>query len=331
MSAGLATLALITAAWLSFAVATSLAVTLTWRVLARPLRRAHPRQRAGFALAAALAPSLVPTLLVLVCLAPGLAGLLGWHGDHCLSHGDHPHLCLAHLSATLSAPLCTVLVLVGAALAVALRRGAAHLTQTRQHLVALRLAATRPLAPDVSIVASKRPFSVTAGLARSGIWVSAALAEALSEEELHVVLMHERAHLERRDPLRRAAAAAFSFPLWPSVRRAVLSELALASEQACDEEAGRQLGDRLRVAETILSVERLAGASAPATLLGVLAFGGCTTPERVKSLVEDELAASPLRAASWVAFALLVGGTWLVADPLHHITEHWLRLLLGSV
>ena len=90
MTSALATLGFIAAAWLSFAAVTSLAVTLSWHAVSAWLRRLHPGRRARIALAAALAPSTVLTLLVLLCLSPGLAGLFGWHGDHCLLSRSYP-------------------------------------------------------------------------------------------------------------------------------------------------------------------------------------------------------------------------------------------------
>lgn len=329
MSSALATMGVIVAAWLSFAGVTSLAVTLTWRSRGRWLDRMHPRHRAGAALAAAAAPSLVPTLLVLACLEPGLAGLVGRHPDHCLSHADHFHVCVVHATAALHAPVGLVLALVGVAILAVFGRGTRELARTRRYVAALRSGAGPALGPGIRIAASERPFSLATGLVRGEIWVSSALIEALSEDELDAVLMHERAHLERRDPLRRAVAAALSFPLWPSVRRSILSELAVASEQDCDEAAGRNLGDRLRVAEAILAVERLAGATVQSTPPGLPAFGGCAVSRRIASLLEAEPAAPALRAACWAAFILTATAVVLAANPLHHATEHWLRLLLG--
>jgi Zn-dependent protease with chaperone function len=330
VSSALATLGVVMAAWLSFAGATSLGVTLAWRTRGAWLAGMHPRHRGGIAFAAAAAPSVVPTLLVLVCLAPGLSGLLGWHPDHCLSHADHVHLCVVHATAALHAPEGLVLLLVGAALVAMLGRSARELARTRRTVAALRTGSGRTPGPGFRVVASERPFSLATGLLRGDIWVSSALADALSEDELGVVLLHERAHLERRDPLRHAAAAALSFPLWPGVRRSVLSELALASEQACDEAAARRLGDRLRVAEVILAAERLAGSAAPSTPPGLPAFGGCAVSRRIESLLEDEPAAPALRAACWTAFGLTAVALALAADRLHHATEHWLRILLGA-
>lgn len=330
MSTAFATLGVILAAWLSFAAATSLAVALAWFTRDRWLPGMHPRHRAGVALAAAAAPSVVPTLLVLACLEPGLAGLVGWHPDHCLSHAGHVHICVVHAMAPLHAPEVAALLLVGALLAWVLGRSARELVRTRRYVAALRSVARAGLGPGVRIVASERPFSLAAGLVRPEIWVSSALVDALPQDELEAVLAHERAHLERRDPLRRAAAATLSFPLWPSVRRSVLSELVLASEQACDEAAGRRLGDRLRVAEGILAVERLTGAVMSSTPPGLPAFGGCAVSRRVQSLVEAEPAAPALRAACWAAFVLAAAALVFSADPLHHVTEHWLRLVLGG-
>jgi beta-lactamase regulating signal transducer with metallopeptidase domain len=321
----LGTLGVILAAWLSFTAATSLAVTLAWRTRHRWFQRMHPAHRAGIALAIAALPSAAPTLLVLVCLEPGLAELAGWHSDHCLSHADHLHLCVVHARAALHAPEVLVLVLVGAAIASGLFRGAREIVRTRRFVAALRSRAEPALGRDVRVVASEHPFSFATRWMRGEVWVSSALADAVSRDHLDVVLAHERAHLERHDPLCRAVAAALSFPLWPSVRRSVLSELNLASEQACDEAAGC-----LHVAETILTVERLAGATVHPTPPELPAFGGCAVSRRVEGLLEPEREAPALRAACSTVFVLTVAALVLMADPLHHATEHWLRLVLGT-
>ncbi len=151
-----------------------------------------------------------------------------------------------HAITPFHAPEAAALLLVGAAFVWILGRGARELARTWRYVAELRSVARAGLGAGVRIVASERPFSLATGLARGEIWVSSALVDVLSQDELEVVLAHERAHLERRDPLRRAAAATLSFPLWPSVRRSVLSELVLASEQACDEAAGLSILDARR-------------------------------------------------------------------------------------
>jgi hypothetical protein len=89
------------------------------------------------------------------------------------------------------------------------------------------------------------------------------------------------------------------------------------------------VGDRLRVAETLLAVERLlAGAAAPAHP-ALLAVAGSSLPERVRGLLAEPAVERPPRAARWAtlgALALLALG----AEPLHHATEHLLEVLLSA-
>ena len=330
MRGWLAELSLILLAGGLYAALTSTAVSLAWPALVAWLRRLEPAPRARAALAVALAPALLPVALVALCLVPGLPALIGWHGDHCLAHAEHPHLCLAHHHAALTPPLVALLVLAGAAALVALARAGAQVARARSRCAALELAAAESLSPGVRLVRSARPFSLAAGLLRPQIFVSTALAGALPDDQLAVVLAHERGHVERRDALCRWIASLCALPLWPRVRRALLGELALASEEACDEAAGAQVGDRLRVAETILAVERLLGAVAPGEPIGVLAFGGSTVAQRVHSLLASPLPAISARYAALAAAALALAAG-LGIGRLHHITEHLIGALLRAL
>ena len=328
MSAFLATLALALLAGLCFALGTSLLVAIGWPALRRILARAHPAIRAQLTFALSVAPGFVPLWLIALCLAPGMASLLGWHEDHCLTHRAHLHLCFTHPRAALTTPLAVVLGVAGGGLLASLGWGTWRLARWRKQIEALRVAAAETLAPGVRLIPSEQPFSLTLGLGRPEIWVSSALVDALPKPQLDVVLAHERAHARRRDSLRRVAAHALSLPLWPGLRRELLTELAVSSEQACDEAAGRELGDRLSVAETILAVERLLADVPPPRHSGpLLAFGGNAVPQRVAGLLAD----APAQASRALA-ALIVGGAiaagWLFDGALHHTTEHLLNLLL---
>jgi len=328
VSVAFGTLALMAMAGLGFAAGTSFLLAVAWPLLRRRLRGGHPETRARIALAAAIAPTVVPIVLLGLCLAPGALGLLGLHADHCVQHPGHPHLCLVHPTAMLTASSALLLVLflalvAGGVLGVALRAA-----RTRRALAGLRNAPARCLAPGVRRIESERAFSLTAGLGRGEIFVSGALADALAPAHLDAVIEHERAHERRRDGLRRLAAQVLSWPHLPAVRRAILGELELATEQACDEEAGRHLGDRLVVAEAILAAERLAASGPPQFPGPLLAFGGNAVPARVHGLLAEPVA-RPGRAGWWTAGGLGVA-CLLLADPLHHATEHLLGLLLGA-
>jgi Zn-dependent protease with chaperone function len=323
VSALLGTLALALVAALVFACATSLGVAALWPLGRRRLGRTHPALRARGAWLAAVAPAALPALLVGLCFAPGLLGALGLGADHCPRHLDHPHLCLRHASVPLTGAGAALLG-AGAAL------GAAALgSELRRVARARRWLARTPRraaegGSDVEVLDSELPWSFTAGLWRPRVHLASGLLAALPQPLLAAVLEHERAHARRRDPLLRITARALSWAHLPRLRRALLAELALASEQACDAEAGRRTGDRLAVAEAILAVERLlAGAPAPA---GVSAFGGSSVPERVHALLAAEPPVARRAQARW-GTALALGAALALADPLHHATEHLLSLV----
>lgn len=329
MSGPLATLTLASVAGIGFALATSVAVAIAWALLRRWLHRQHPARRARVALVCAVAPTVVPVLLVALCLAPGGVGLLGFGVDHCIHHPSHPHLCLVHSTAILTFPFVMLLAIGFALVAYAVASYGLRLAAARRTLVQLRSGVVGDLAPGVRCVRSARPFSVTSGMGRGEIFVSSALADALHPSHLEAVIEHERAHVRRRDGLRRMLAHMLSWILPPALRREILAELDLATERACDEEAGGRIGDRFVVAEAILAAERLLGAAPVADDWAFLALGGSSVPARIRGLLAEP-AADRRRSGWWWAGALFVASC-LLAAPLHHVTEHALALLLGAL
>src|SRR5262249_23919175 len=161
----------------------------------RTLRRLEPADRSRALRLAAVAPVLVPALMIALCLAPSIPALFGWGGDHCLAHGEHPHLCLAHRQGSLTAPLIAVLALTAAAASTGTSRLPDLLLRARAQRRALLRRAEADLATGVMLVRSRRPFSLAAGLWRPRVWVSTALVEALARDQLDAVIEHERAHV----------------------------------------------------------------------------------------------------------------------------------------
>lgn len=76
------------------------------------------------------------------------------------------------------------------------------------------VAARLGIAERLTLFGSPVALAFTAGLAQPRIYVSTATLDALSAEELEAVLLHERAHLLRRDPLRIAVARLISSALF---------------------------------------------------------------------------------------------------------------------
>jgi beta-lactamase regulating signal transducer with metallopeptidase domain len=200
-----------------------------------------------------------------------------------------------------------------------------RLVGTRRWLAGLPRRSQRP-APDVEVFESASPFAFAAGLRRPRVHVAASLVECLPTAQLAAVVEHERAHARRRDPLTRLTARLLSRAHLPGLRRRLLHALAIASEQACDAEAGRRLGDRLLVAEAILAVERLLARSGPAPA-GIAGIDGSSVAPRVRALLEPE-PSLPRRGRAAAALALVLLVSLALADPLHHATEHLVALLV---
>ncbi len=323
MTAFLSTLGVTFGLWLAAAIGAGAGVGLAWRWGRRRIAGWHPADRASVLLFLACAPGLIPTALALVLLAPGLASLALPGVDHCISHSNHPHLCLAHPSPALPSFLAGALLVGVGGLPLA-ARAVARVCREQRRLGALSRLARRLPEPGVGMVESGLPFALTVGLARARTLVSSALLAALSPARLEIVLAHEAEHARRRDPLRQLIARWLSVPLWPSLRRALLRELELSAEQACDDAAACRIGDRLAVAETILAVERLCDGS---PRLAAASISGSSVEERVQALLREPLRR---RLRGWVlpgtAFALALA---LCAEPLHHEAEHLIAHLLG--
>ncbi|MGH2405032.1 MAG: M56 family metallopeptidase [bacterium] len=116
----------------------------------------------------------------------------------------------------------------------------------------------------VDLIETSSPLALTAGFIRPRIVLSTGLVALLDATELEAVLLHERSHLQHRDPayllLARALAAAFVFV--PIVGWFVSRYLA-AVELAADDEAIAVQGDALHLLSAMVKVLRR-GAASPA-------------------------------------------------------------------
>jgi len=317
-------LVLAAAAAAAFALLTALLGPVAFRLLRAARSRVHPAARAHAALGAATAPLWLPAVGAALCLLPSLLAGVGLHDDHCVRHGEHAHLCPWHARIPVAPGLLALAAVGMAAPAVAAVHGARLVRRAR--------GAGRALGPaahgrgEVVRIESDVPWCGAAGLWRPRILLSTGLDRLLGPAERAVVLAHERAHVRRRDGLRALVARAASLAHVPAARRALLAEHELACEQACDEEAALRVRDRVRVAETLLAVERRLGPRAAAAP-GTCGFGESTVPERVHALLAEPPARAGRRVGG-LAAALLVLGAAAGADALHHAAEHGLALLL---
>jgi Zn-dependent protease with chaperone function len=161
--------------------------------------------------------------------------------------------------------------------------------------------ATEPLriADRVDVVATGEAFAVTRGLLRPRILLSTGLVDALDEAELAAVLVHERHHVLRRDPLRLLAARVLAGYGWYlPLLRWWAQRLALRGELAADRAATTSAG----VAAVAGALLKLADLPAPAVVAAVNPMGNL--PDRIAQL-EGQRPARRLRVAWLLAGATL--------------------------
>lgn len=182
--------------------------------------------------------------------------------DHCVDLAQwlahHPEIALVALPLGL---------LVAFAMC-ALRRGYIQIRHTRQLMRVLR--AVRPLpasvaAPalqlgiqaDLDVVDHPVPAAFCHGLLRPRICLTVGLLDLLDADELLAVLLHERHHMRRRDPVRlflvRALLAGIGFLPGAQI---IYDRYLAVSELAADEAASAMPGGRLALASSILKMTR---------------------------------------------------------------------------
>ena len=177
----------------------------------------------------------------------------------------------------------------------------------------LSLASSRAGMNRVSCLAGETPTAFCAGALRPRVLVSDGLVRQLGSEELQVVLLHEREHARRLEPLVRSAlqAAAEVFFYVPIVRWWAERQIE-SSELRADRVAIKRLGRR-PVAAALWAL----GGGAP--MRGTAAFGG-VAELRVAQVLGDPL---PRRAPNFSIVVLSAMGAYLalqVGSCLGHAT-----------
>jgi len=310
-----------------FAFLAALISRIVYPLARKRLLQQAPARRANILLIWLLAPAFIGLLLTLLSLMPSFLSLMGGYQDHCNVHDGHLHLCLIHpplpLNNITSWAFITLLGVMAVVFAGTVIFGLVRGYKLNKGLM---MASRKHEKQDFRIVEWNGPLALSAGLHRMSVFISGQLMKNLTDKQLNVVLAHERSHAERKDALRQLFAHALSFAHIPWVRRSLLADMNLACEQACDEAAARIMGDRLLVADTIVSIERMY-IQKPLSL-SALSISGSDITARVESLVHDQHADSP----SWRRYLILTGILLLIATfasvgELHHHTESILGFL----
>jgi Zn-dependent protease with chaperone function len=149
----------------------------------------------------------------------------------------------------------------------------------REHAALVASAGCPGDEPDVAILDHDAPAVYCMPCGRYRIVISAGALRALTTEQVHAVLAHERAHLRYRHHLMLALAGglARSFPGVPLLTQAP-SQVALLAEMAADDAAARRHDpDDLAAALVVLARARVRPA--------MLAAGGLAAEARLRRIL----------------------------------------------
>lgn len=283
-----------------------------------------PVRRARLLFLLGSAPLAVPLLLLMLVFIPSILTWAGLVPDHCLAHDDHHgHLCFIHPPAFIRNPWVTVIALLLVAIVV-LRwiRGFAEAYQARTWSRLFQRNSHRAPGRCYRLVDVDRVLACSIGMFRPEILISRGLEDRLSTEELQVVIAHERAHVERRDALKLFIVKMLGVFFLPQVSKALLSDLALAGEQVCDQQASRETGSSIRVAKTIVKVQKLLPEQSEDPLPAVH-FSHVHIVQRVTSLLDQRSRGRFYHGM--LPKYLLPGATMLFLlvyyEPIHHYVE----------
>jgi Zn-dependent protease with chaperone function len=318
-------------AWLGFAGITALLCAFLYPLIRSRLWSLPPAMRADHVLAWTVAPAAIGLLLAGFIFLPSVLSLLGIASDHCQAYAaDFSYRCLLHPLASMERELPWFLLFpVSTVGLIFLGRVGWELLRVHRLVSVLTRASHLDPSRNIWIVESEWPLALASGIPHARVFISSKLVHSLSPPQLTAVLAHERAHLHRHDPARYFIARIMSCLHVSWLRRKLLEDLSLAVEQSCDEEAAKEVGDRLLVADTIVRVERLLNKQFPSMSALLPSFMGSHVVVRVESLLASPREPVPVhQIMSHVCVGLVVVALMLAAEPLHQLTEAVLGLLL---
>lgn len=287
----------------------------------------HPKQRIWLTRLWLWAPLWLALLVLATALLPGMASNILALNDHCLSHAaHHHHLCLFHPPAPAQHALAWLCPAGFALLVVSQLRFNVHKTwlMSRTIKTLARLSTPDEMNPHVRWLNHPKAMAYTAGWLKPKILLSTSLKMHLTDKQLDMVIAHEESHRRHRDPMWMMLDAMILRLYTKTTSHKLRRTLHLAIEQRCDDFAATQAGDRVTMAQTIVSVAKLH------VLQPKLAVGLCQSnlEARVAHLLDPPHAPHTttwmMPALAIILIALAMGPThwsleWLVSTILHLI------------
>jgi Zn-dependent protease with chaperone function len=173
------------------------------------------------------------------------------------------------------------------------------------------------------------PTVAVVGIARPALFIAERVLRECTRDEVNAMLLHECAHVTKRDNLKRFLIRAC--PDWLGSGSALDRAWTSAAEEAADAAAVvARPAFALELAQALIRVARLAPSPAAPALASAFYLGG-SIESRVRRLVnppaDDQLTGPLSRSALLAIAALAVAAIVVVAPSLHQAMERLIRLV----
>lgn len=314
------TIGTFSAIWLVLWIILSILFVIIYPLVRSHLLKLHPRFGSALLLAYWMGPFLASLLSTVILFLPTAETLLV--DSHC--HDN----CQSHVPMLDSAGLAWFGTIVGSIAVISLL---VQLLTTMRHARQLR-SQFNFLGKSFGsyyTINSSCPLVFTLGWWTPRIYVSDGLLNACSDADMEIILLHERAHKERRDNLRLLIARLCSAVLFRPLAKRMQVDLQLLTEEACDFKAAEKYG-HVAVAETLLKVKKLLLKNPAPVPYTAMAFAEREVEVRIMALLK---AGGCISLKSWQLALLLVSAIMmllLTVSPLHHGSEWVISLLTSS-
>jgi len=293
------------------AVFASALVGITVVIGRRRLERCAPAVQSRLLLVAALAPAFLTTIIFVASVADWL---LSGPADFCLEQSDSAHSSISLL--LLFSFFFSRVAILGFRFAADTRR-AANANRAFQRASAVTFAGCR-------VLPIEEPQAFVLGMLKPCVYLSQGLLATLSQDDLRLVLAHEKAHARRRDPLRRFVASVGLLFHLPGIATMLNRRLARSQEMTADAEAAHEADERPRLAEALVRFARLR--VSPATIARMEFLNG-DLEARVRELLDSSSRTKgPSTSMIISGFIALFVLSFFAAHMLHHLSVSLLSI-----
>lgn len=181
---------------------------------------------------------------------------------------------------------------------------------------------SKPIEHNVYEIELSNPSAFTAGFIRKKCFITSGMLKEMTEEEVRVILGHEKAHAKMNDPLKKWLFSLFSTFFIPVLAKRLKLHMMLAMEQAADNTVVNSETPSTLVASTLVKVARLNAQYSPLKNNELIVnFGADVLEQRVYFLL-GQLSLKPANKMVTVTFAILIFvGCFSSIDGLHHLIE----------